>query len=205
MGLPERHTSEPPCMSKTCQLSECSCPQGHPDVCVGMCDFHKQTDSSPFPGHLCQLGPECLLSTFPCSRSLPGPQEEGNGLPSHSQRSTKGPRGPARLVSQPGGRPGGTAPTPTPGSLHTQLQRRGVSPIQWKQDIPRLLPSLFFGFRLQRINIYFTLRYFTAALGIITDGPDLRNTVVGNLSPRLEMGQRRLPIPPIFSLRFTEK
>lgn len=45
---------------KTRQLSEHGRPPGHLDVCVGVCDFHKQIDSLPFPEQRCHLGPQVL-------------------------------------------------------------------------------------------------------------------------------------------------
>lgn len=77
-------------MSQTHQLSEHGCPLGHLDVCAGTRDFHKQTDSLPFPVRLCQMGPECLLSTFPAARVC----GERQGVPRPpSAREAQGPIG----------------------------------------------------------------------------------------------------------------
>lgn len=83
-------------------------------------------------------------------------------------------KGTPRLGSQSGDPPAGAAPTPTTGAAAGA--GRG-HPIPGSRDTPRLFPSLFF-FRLQRINIYVILRYFTAALRVITDRMGFHKTVV---------------------------
>lgn len=83
-------------------------------------------------------------------------------------------KGTPRLGFQSGDPPAGAAPTPTTGAAAGA--GRG-HPIPGSRDTPRLFPSLFF-FRLQRINIYVILRYFTAALRVTTDRMGFHKTVV---------------------------
>ena len=117
--------------------------------------FINRLTHHPSPCLSVNWGPECLLSTLLHSRSLPGHLSFPEQLP-----------GAKRFIQAwipIRGQTWGSCPNSHPWQplhpSHAQLQ--GGLP-----HTPQLFPSLFC-FRLQCINIYLTLKYFTAALGII--------------------------------------